>query len=109
MESLETQEFFNETLAHLKKMETKLIRLKDEPDNHEIINSVFNSVYTIKRSSIRFGTRYKAPPSESVKHVLKKLYLREKGLYSKILDKLNTIKGHIERIYRHFVSNFFSK
>ena len=109
MENSETQEFFNETLAHLEKMERKLMDLKAEPDNQEILNSVFNSVYTIRRSSIRFGIKYEAPPSESIKQILKSLHPRKKWLDSEILMKLNIIKDRIEQIYQHIAYIFLSK
>jgi chemotaxis protein histidine kinase CheA len=109
MERLEPQKFFNETLAHLEKMEKKLMRLKIEPDNQEILDSVFNSVYSIRRSSIRVGTKYKAPPSESIKQILKSLHPIKKGADSEILAKLNIIKNQIEQTYRHIAYIFLSK
>ncbi len=107
MESSEMQKFFNDTLDHLEKMEKKLTRLKIEPDNQEILNSIFNSLYTIRRSSKRFGTKYKMPPSESIKHLLKILCQEEKRLNSKIVTNLNNIKNQIERIYHHIAYIFF--
>jgi len=109
MESSEPQKFFNETLDHLEKMEKKLMRLKIEPDNQEILHSIFNSVYSIGQSSIHFGTKYKAPPSESIKRILKSLNPRAKDLDSEIVVKLNTIKDQIERIYHYIVYIFLSK
>jgi len=101
MQSSEPQKFFNETLAHLETMEKKLLRLKVEPDNQEILNSVFNSVYTIRRSSKRFGTQYKTPSPKSIKHILKIFRRGEKGLNRAILTKLTGIKYQIGQIYRH--------
>ncbi len=107
MESLETQKFFKETLSHLEKMEKKLMRLKVEPDNQEILNSIFNSLHTIRCSSKRFGTKYKTPPSDLIERMLESLRQSKKGLNSEIVKNVNTIKNQIERIYRHIAYIFF--
>ena len=101
MTSLEPQKLLNEILAHLEKMEKKLMHLKVAPDNQEILNSVFNSVHTIRRSSKHFGTKYKASHFESTKPILNIFRRGIKGLKSKILTQLNRIKDQIERIFRN--------
>ena len=101
MKSIEPHKLLNEILAHLEKMEQKLVNLKVTPDNQEILNSVFNSVYTIRRSSKHFGTQYKASPSQSIKHILIIFRRGVKGLKSEILTQLNRIKDQIERIFRN--------
>jgi len=99
MKSIEPQKLLNEILANLEKMENKLTHLKVAPDNQEILNSVFNSVHTIRRSSKHFRTQYKASPSKSTKYILNIFHQGVKGLKSKILTQLNRIKDQIERIF----------
>ena len=48
-------DFVDETREHLEELETCLLRLETEPDDQELLNTIFRSMHTIKGSSEYMG------------------------------------------------------
>ena len=94
MQAQET--FINESLDLLQEMETSLNLLSDQPDDEELINSVFRAAHTIKGSAGLFGFDAIVAFTHKVENVLDEVRAGEVKIDDGLIAVLLECRDHIE-------------
>ncbi|MGD8846845.1 MAG: Hpt domain-containing protein, partial [Desulfobacteraceae bacterium] len=71
------QDFITETGEHLEETERNLLRMKQQPDDVDTLNTIFRSVHTIKGSSEYMGLEGIATLSHQLESLLEELRRKE--------------------------------
>jgi two-component system chemotaxis sensor kinase CheA len=82
------QDFITETGEHLEETERNLLRMKQQPDDVDTLNTIFRSVHTIKGSSEYLGLEGIATLSHQLESLLEELRRKELSAESAIIDLL---------------------
>jgi two-component system chemotaxis sensor kinase CheA len=64
------EDFADETREHLEEMESSLLQLESDPENSELLNTIFRSIHTIKGASEYLGFDRIARLSHSLENLL---------------------------------------
>ena len=88
--------FINESLDLLQDMETSLNQLVDQPDDEELINSVFRAAHTIKGSAGLFGLDDIVSFTHKVENVLDQVRDGEVKIEPALIDVLLECRDHTE-------------
>ncbi|MDM8543515.1 Hpt domain-containing protein, partial [Desulfococcaceae bacterium HSG9] len=89
------EDFITESVEHLEDMETKLLQLESDPENHEILNDIFRSIHTIKGASDYMGLERIAELAHKLENLLDLLRKNEITFTDNILDTLITARDRI--------------
>jgi len=96
------QEFVQEALEEFSSLEEKFIQLEENPNDLNIINSIFRPIHSIKGNSGFWGLNNVATFSHQMESLLDDLRRDEKKVTKEIIDVLLTgtdiLKGMLERI-----------
>ena len=88
--------FVNESLDLLQGMEISLNQLADQPDDVELINSVFRAAHTIKGSAGLFGLDDIVSFTHKVENVLDQVRAGKVEIQAALIEVLLECKDHIE-------------
>jgi len=88
--------FVNESLDLLQEMEASLNLLEDQPDDVELINSVFRAAHTIKGSAGLFGLDAIVSFTHQVENVLDQVRSGKVAIQTALLEVLLECKDHTE-------------
>lgn len=82
------QDFITETGEHLEETERNLLRLEQQTDDVDMLNTIFRSVHTIKGSSEYLGLESIAELSHTLEGLLDQLRRGERTVNSAVIDLL---------------------
>ncbi|MEH6472351.1 MAG: chemotaxis protein CheA [Halopseudomonas sp.] len=88
--------FINESLDLLQEMETSLNQLTDQPDDDELINSVFRAAHTIKGSAGLFGFDDIVSFTHQVENVLDQVRSGTVAIKEGLVEVLLECRDHTE-------------
>ncbi|MCD6574370.1 chemotaxis protein CheA [Candidatus Aerophobetes bacterium] len=95
-------EFIAESREHLESLEPRLLQLEENPEDSELLNSIFRTFHTIKGSSSFLGLIQLTETSHRLETVLDDLRKGKIKVTSEIIDLLfkgmDILKGFIEDI-----------
>ncbi len=94
MQAQET--FINESLDLLQEMESSLNLLSDQPDDEELINSVFRAAHTIKGSAGLFGFDDIVTFTHKTENVLDQVRAGDVQIHELLIAVLLECRDHIE-------------
>jgi two-component system chemotaxis sensor kinase CheA len=80
------QDFISEARGHLESAEADLLKLEDQPDDHELINSIFRGFHTIKGVAGFLNFKQIGKLAHAAENLLDRARQGELTLSSQILD-----------------------
>ena len=96
------QDFLTESRELLDALDSSLVDLESDPENPELLNSIFRALHTIKGSSGFLGLDTVTEMSHASEDLLNKLRNAEltcsEGIITAILDSVDVLKGQIEQV-----------
>lgn len=96
------QEFVDETNVHLEKIESNILDLEKDPENDNIINTIFRAMHSIKGTASFFGFKPIVEISHNAENLFGLIRKKEININSKIIDitfeYLDIIKQLLENL-----------
>lgn len=98
VDDVNAQAFREEAQDLLAELETALLELEEEPDNHQIVDRVFRAMHTIKGSGAMFGFDDIASFTHDVENVFDKVRNGELAVTRDLLDVTLRSRDHIAQL-----------
>lgn len=96
--------FLAESRELLEEMESALLQMEQDPDNEDLINSLFRSAHTIKGTSGVFGFDHVEAFTHTVENVLEKLRAGDLKVESSLIALLLNCRDQIEVLVENAVA-----
>lgn len=93
------QDYIDECKEHLVEFEPKLIQLKDDRNNMDLVNDLFRIMDTIKGNSRIFKLDGIANEADNVEHILNVIRKNEKVITDELLDEIFKRLDHFNEIF----------
>jgi chemotaxis protein histidine kinase CheA len=97
------QDFKEETVEHLETVETALLALEKNPQNVQLVNTIFGPVHSIKGSANYLGLTHTGALAHSLENLLAKLRKGELKVNADIIDSLLKGVDFIKRLLKEIV------
>lgn len=98
--------FFEESRENMKKVESCLLHLEDNPEDKDSINELFRNVHTIKGSSGMFGFDVIMQFTHAFETLLDKVRHDEISISDKIISVSLDANDHIELLFDFYEKNY---
>ncbi|MCP3689864.1 MAG: chemotaxis protein CheA, partial [Gammaproteobacteria bacterium] len=97
--------FAEEAIELLEQSESILLKLEDEPENHELVNDLFRAVHTIKGSAGIFGFNDVVSFTHVAESVMGMLRGKELSLNEELMSLLLDSRDQMNRLVRQAIDN----